>query len=338
MKNWKKTGLTALAGSLVAFTANAGDMSVSGTANLTYAGNSGAQDIGGNANDATGRGADGSRWGMNKSITFSGSGEMDNGWTVSVSQTLKDGSSTGVGMTIDMGDMGSLNYESDTGARGVGKIKDMAPTAVEDVGDGLDVDGTATPSGRSGLVSGGSKGFHYSKALDMVEIGVGYAHKSAAGQANGGHSGSGGKASAVSGFIKIDPMDGLEIGAGFGEVANATTVGQTDDHSTYYATYVYGPLTVGYQQSELDHYNTGNDEDSISYSALYAINDEMSISYGEAENDKGGTTVDEELSGWSASYTMGSMSFTAHRNKGTGMDNAANKESEHTEIGVTFAF
>ena len=28
-------------------------------------------------------------------------------------QTLKDGSSTGLGMTIDMGDMGTLNYEAE---------------------------------------------------------------------------------------------------------------------------------------------------------------------------------------------------------------------------------
>ena len=36
MKNLKKVGLTALAGSLVAFSANAVEMSVSGTAEVTY--------------------------------------------------------------------------------------------------------------------------------------------------------------------------------------------------------------------------------------------------------------------------------------------------------------
>ena len=48
---------------------------------------------------------------MNKNISFAGSGELDNGWTVSISQTLNAGNTTGVGLTIDMGDMGSLNYE-----------------------------------------------------------------------------------------------------------------------------------------------------------------------------------------------------------------------------------
>ena len=35
---------------------------------------------------------------------------------------------------------------------------------------------------------------------------------------------------------------------------------------------------------------------------------------------------------------MGSMTFKAHRNQGDGMDNTVSMESEHTEVGVTFAF
>ena len=77
---------------------------------------------------------------------------MDNGWTVSVSQGLANGATSGLGMTIDMGDMGSLNYETSTGARGIGKIKDMMPTADEDVGNGIDADGSGTAGGLSGTV------------------------------------------------------------------------------------------------------------------------------------------------------------------------------------------
>ena len=49
MKTWKKAGLTALAGSLVATSAFAGAMTVSGSANLTYTGETGAQDSSVNA-------------------------------------------------------------------------------------------------------------------------------------------------------------------------------------------------------------------------------------------------------------------------------------------------
>ena len=130
---------------------------------------------------------------MNKSITFSGSGEMDNGWTVSVSQTLLDGGSTGVGMTLDMGDAGSLDYQGDAaGSRGIGKIKDMIPTADEGVDNGLDANGTTASGGVSGTVTGGATGFHYSKAMDMVEIGIGYMPKGGSTNTSGGVGGLGG--------------------------------------------------------------------------------------------------------------------------------------------------
>jgi outer membrane protein OmpU len=338
MKTWKKAGVTALAGSLVATSAFAGAVTVSGNANLTYTGNTGAQDTAGASGTALG--VDGSRWGLNKSLTFSGSGELDNGWTVSLSNTLSNGATTGLGMTVDMGDAGSLNYEASTGQRGIGKIRDMMPSADEGFDNGIDVDGTGTAGGVSGRVNGGGQGFHYSKAMDMVEIGVGYAPKSQAGGASGGVSGAGAGASNTSAFIKIDPMDGLEIGYGVGE-AKTSTAGdnsQTDDHSTAYISYVYGPLTIAYQTSTIDTYSTTADDESTRWGVLYAVNDEMSISYHDHVNDDSTVTTDEEVTGWGASYTVGSMTFKAHRNKGTGLRNAASSESEHTEIGVTFAF
>ena len=338
MINWKKAGLTALAGSLVATSAYAGAVTVSGTANLTYTANSGQEDTQGA--DEADVGHDGSRWGLNKSLSFSGSGELDNGWTVSVSQTLKDGSSTGLGMTIDMGDMGSLNYEADTGARGIGKIKDMMPTADEDVGNGIDVDGTSTSGGLSGTVSGGTQGFHYSKTVsDMIEVGVGYAPKSQAGGANGGVSGTGAGASNVSGFVKIDPMDGLEVGFGVGEAKTGTAGdnSKTDDHMTAYATYVWGSITVGYQYSEIETVGSTADDEQTRWGVLYALNDEVSISYQNHTNEDT-TATDEEASGWSASYTSGGITFKAHRNTADDVGNAVSNESEHTEVGVTFAF
>jgi len=339
MKNWKKVGLTALAGSLVATSAFAGAMTVSGTANITYTANSGAQDNAGNAASDEETGNDGSRWGINKTLSFSGSGELDNGWTISVSQSLAAGSTTGVGITLDMGDMGSLNFEADTGARGIGKIKDMMPTADEDVGNGIDVDGSSTAGGLSGTVSGGTKGFHYSKTMDMVEIGLGYAAKSAAGSAQGGVSGSGATASNTSGYIKIDPMDGLEVGIGIGEAAaGSSDASLTDDHETIYATYVYGNLTLGYQLSNVDTEGSTADDEQTRWGVLYAVNDEMSISYQRHENDDSTNSVDEEATGVSASYTSGGMTFKVHRNTADDVGNTASNESEHTEIGVTFAF
>jgi len=345
MNNWKKAGLTALAGSLVATSAYAGAVTVSGTANLTYAAKSGAEDsVGTSYASGVGVGVDGDRWGINKTLSFSGSGEMDNGWTVSVSQGLANGAISGLGMTVDMGDLGSLNYETSTGARGIGKIKDMMPTADEDVGNGIDADGSGTVGGLSGTVSGGVKGFHYSNSVnDMIEIGVGYTPKGAGGNANGAVSGAGAKASTQSAYVKLDPMDGLEVGFGVGETASGQTGdnSQTDDHTTYYATYVYGPVTVGYQFSEVDAVNSSSaDDEQTRWAVLYALNDEISISYQNhtSESSLSTETTDEEAEGWSVSYTTGGMTFKAHTNSADNVNNSANMESEHTEVGVTFAF
>jgi outer membrane protein OmpU len=277
---------------------------------------------------------------MTKSISFAGSGEMDNGWTVSLGTTFSNAAASAVGITLDMGDAGSLDYEGGTSGRGAGKIADMMPTADEDVANGLDSNGTATGGEVSGKISGGSQGFHYSKAMDMVEIGVGYAPKGGTTTTNGGSSGPGAGASNTSVFIKIDPMDGLEIGYGVGEKATATTGdnSQTDDYDTIYATYVYGPVTFGYQVSNTDTYSTTADDEATRWGILYAVNDELSISYQDHENDDSTTAVDEEATGISMSYTVGSMTFKAHRNKGTNLGNAVTNASEHTELGVTFAF
>ena len=334
MKTWKKAGLTALAGSLVATSAFAGAMTVSGSANLTYTGNTGAQDSASAAALSTGQ--DGQRFGMTKSISFAGSGEMDNGWTVSLGTTFANAGASAVNVKLDMGDAGTLDFEGGTSSRGIGKIADMMPTADEDVGNGLDANGTTTGGEISGKVTGGVEGFHYSKAMDMVEIGVGYAPKGGTTTTNGGNQGPGAGASTTSAYIKIDPMDGLEIGLGVGEVASATA-GQTTDHTTMYATYVYGSFTFGVQQSEVDHYGTTADDEQTRWGILYALNDEMSVSYQSHENDDT-TATDEDADGWSASYTSGGMTIKAHRNSADNVGNITNNESEHTEVGVTFAF
>ena len=67
MNNLKKIGLSALAGSLVAFSASAVEMSVSGTAEVTY---STVEGTGVNQISA------GNPWGSNTSLAFTGSGDV----------------------------------------------------------------------------------------------------------------------------------------------------------------------------------------------------------------------------------------------------------------------
>jgi outer membrane protein OmpU len=73
MNNFKKIGLSALAGSLVATSAFAGAMSVSGGASLNV------EHKNGNAADT------GKSFSMGNQLTFTGGGELDNGLSVALS-------------------------------------------------------------------------------------------------------------------------------------------------------------------------------------------------------------------------------------------------------------
>ena len=79
MTNLKKIGLTALAGSLAAIGyAQAGALDVTGTARMEYQSTTSAAGVGTDS------------FAQNTSISFSGSGELDNGMNVSLSFTIDE--------------------------------------------------------------------------------------------------------------------------------------------------------------------------------------------------------------------------------------------------------
>ena len=121
MTNLKKLGLTALAGSLVATTGYAGSLDISGAAKVSYAS--------GDTSETSGN-----PWSMTRDITFSGSGEMDNGMTISYFQLLSAGSFSSSGLTLDMGDAGTATFMNGTsGGHGISAYEDKMPKAAEQV-------------------------------------------------------------------------------------------------------------------------------------------------------------------------------------------------------------
>jgi len=332
MTNLKKVGLTALAGSLVATSAFAGAMSVSGTAKFAYTADTGAND---------GK-HDGNRFGMNQALSFSGSGELDNGHSISLLHVMSsDGGakSTSV-LTYDMGAMGSLKYQQDSGALGIGIIDDLTPTAVEEVWDGLrHSDDSVTSNSPNGKVSGGTTGFGYTYSTDMFTAYAGYSPKSDSDSTGDGSNGTGTLQSSSSIAVVVTPMDGLKVFGGTGKTGNADGKNE-DDNTTFGATYAYGPVTVGYQYSEIDDGTTSTsaDVETDAYSISFAVNENLSISYGERTTERAGQTLDQEISGFSVGYSMGGISLKAHQNEGKNIRQAANQTSEHTELSISFAF
>jgi outer membrane protein OmpU len=108
--------------------------------------------------------------------------------------------------------------------------------------------------------------------------------------------------------------------------------------------YAIGGLTVAYQTHEADGSTANKNDESESFGVSYAINENMTIAYGQRDyNDdtsSDSTTVEQNDSGISASYTMGGMTIAGHMNENDNVagstDATADKESY--EFALTFAF
>ena len=346
MNNVKKLGLTALAGSLVAFTsASAGELSVSGGAKLSFT-NKGGNEAG---SETSAAGDTGNGWGMQQAIVFSGSGELDNGMTASLTHILQADGGNGSTSTValDMGSMGTIEYHQSSGSAAIGieAFDDVMPTAEEEVGNGLGIDAThsatsADISAYSYQVDHAGNGFSYNWSNDMMTIVAGYTPTASSSKVDdGGTAGAGDGKSGYSIGAKISPMDGLTLYAGAGERGRGNN---QDDMQTYAATYSMGPVSVGAQRTEID-YETANssqlgDSEQDNMSIAFAINENLSVSYGVQDTEIEGQTLDQEVEGFSVGYSMGGMSIKAHSNEGENMGGAAANEIEHTEVSVSFAF
>ena len=312
MNKLKKVGLTALATTLVASSAYAGELSVSGSASLNYSGIS------------TSSGAN--PWTMGDSVTFSGGGDLDNGMTVGVSYELDGGTYDDYKLTLGLGDdLGTITFSGDSvNAGGVDTVKDMVPTAYTPVYElanettGAADNGLATTSGRITTSMWG-----YAVNMSGFDVSLGYNQKPAAGA----------EAETSIGVKYSDLMDGLTIGAGRmddGDVAESDTVG---------VSYTAGSITAAYQITKVDYEATGTaDQDAVHYGVSVAVNENLSVSAGRQSVDITDAADDEINTGMSASYTMGSIKIAGAFNQVDSGSGIVDRDAESTSLNISFAF
>ena len=313
MTNIKKIGLSALAGSLVAFSANAAEMSVSGSAGITFADYGGA---------VTNNG-----WSMGDGLTFSGSGETDGGLTVSVSQVIDNGTLDDMSISVSTDTGGTFTLHGKDGSSALGAKDDVMPTAYEEPWFGV-----TSPTKVDGK-SGNGMWQYTSASMGGATLTATYLPSLAA-VAN----------SQTSIAIAYSPemVDGLTVGyASQEDDSTAGAANQVDD-TTMYAKYVFGSITAGVQQSEGDSNTDASDIESLGIGVSYAVSDELSISYGQhtVEFPNDSTKSDQESSAVSASYTSGGMTVAASFGSVDNLNGstAAAKDLDTYEIGVSFAF
>ena len=331
--NIKKIGLSALAGSLVAMSASA-EVTLSGGASVTFTST--------HDSDKTG-------YGMADSITAKYSGETDGGLTVTTSLELDGGANANSSfdsrsISIASEDMGTITFSGHGGDTVMSGWDDMTPTAYEEVWAYSTVSSATTASaGREATFINGVDGnnlWRYdSPTFSGVSVHASYLQspqtQSESAQAS---------VDAYSDFgIQVAPeaLEGLTIGYAFGEVSESATI--SNDESTLWVTYTNGPISVGYQTSEVDGQTTTQDDEAVAYSISYAVTDDLSISYGVHEVDLGSATAansDQESSGFSASYTMGGVSISLAMNEtdNVGGQTAASSDIEGYDLNIAFAF
>ena len=322
--NIKKIGLTALAGSMVALSAVAGELSVTGSMNMTYSTYSGNQDASSIKSGI----------GMNNGVFATGSTELDNGYVVSFTQGINASDSTY--LSVNMGDLGTLEYVQDDSAGGLEKLDDMTPSAYEEVSDGLD--GTATTGSYSIAKYSQESGFGYTNTVGGATVYVGYTDGAGATATGNGGVETGASTNSSSSIGVVFPVadTGLTVFGGVGSMGQ--TDGKEIDSEIIGAKYAFGPVSVGYQVNTNDDSDASvKDLETEMASISFNINENMAISYGEQETDNGSAT-DMEAKGFSLSYTMGALSLRVADNEVDNLGHTAGNTSEVTEFSLALAF
>jgi outer membrane protein OmpU len=311
MNKMKKIGLTALAASLVSVSANAVD--IAGGASLSYNGGNG--------------GATGNPWSMNDSLVFTWGGEMDNGMTVDMNFKLDNGDGAAAkifdnrSLALGLNGGGTLTFWGSAGSGVVGSFDDMMPTAYEESWYSADSPNQGHSTANM---------FYYTNALDAATVHASFT------PASGGSDASSLEIGAV-----VTAIDNLELGFAIGEDNGAA---EAVDNTIMYAKYTMGGATIGVQKNEADSATANADEEFVAYGVSYAVSEDMSVSYGSSEL-KYENAADQEATGFSASYTMGSMTLAGTlnniKNEGaasTGAGNTNTAESDTFELNLSFAF
>ena len=322
MNKFKKIGLSALAGSLVATSAFAGEMSVSGGASINVEHTNG------------GNGDTGKTFSMGNQLTFSGSGELDNGLNVALSFVLdqnddkKADNATNTNynegspfdshsVTISSDAMGSLKFSGEGGSSAVSA---MDGTAAGDIWDSFDITGSITPTG----IGGGDNSMMYTLPEMVSDVAV-----------NASYTPRGTADSTIAYSVSYTGVENLTLSYAMGDGSADNTDGEAMKVS-----YVMGPITGSYSNYEYSGATAATSDDTTSFAVTYLLpGDEVSITYGSEEIERSGK---QDVETWkiSASYTAGGMTVSATSMEIDNMDGSttSTQDRERWALGLSFAF
>ena len=322
MNKYKKIGLTALAGSLVATSAFAGELGVSGSASMNVEHtNGGAANVG-------------KTFSMGNSVKFSGSGELDNGMTVSLSFELDQGDDDTASNAAYSGgpfDGHSVSISSDTlgkltlyGEGGKSSTALYDTSAAGDLWDNYDAEDGIEPEEVG--TSDNMLLYTLPSFVDGLSLNASYEPTK------------GGVASATQFGASYSGIDGLTVSYATGDDSNAVSDPSTG--TVLKASYAYGPVTLAYSDYEFDKTGDTGSIDMNGYKVTYTVNDEISLAYATEDLDEVGKAETASYDEVSVSYTTGGMTLSASMGEADNRDGTttATMDNERWYLGASFAF
>jgi outer membrane protein OmpU len=338
MNKLTKIGASALCGSLAAISsANAGDLTVTGGVDMSWI--SLDDEVTGNP------------MGIGSNMTFSGSGELDNGWSVDLSIAHKNAAAySNTNVTVGIPGMGDFRISQGVSGSGIDRMDDKTPNVWEEaygtgLGTGIDtvsgVSGAAniewtpeqTPDGLTARISW-SPDAAGSGSSDKVSSGVSTSTKKA------------GYDITLEASSDLLGMEGLSVYGGIASIEQFTNAASTSgdkDETTFGATYAVGSFTLGYQWSEEDlgRATGALQYDNTAYGITFNVNDDLSIGYNHYESEQDNDTdVTAEATSIQIAYTMGGASIRLAEASADNMkyQTGAAYDRDATTISVSLAF
>ena len=335
MNNIKKIGMTALAASLVSTSVFAGEMAVTGSAKIAFENHSGTNTH------------EGKTFSMGNQLTFSGSGELDNGMNVSLSFVLDQGDAApgpfdSHSVTISSDAMGTLVFAGEGGSSAASALD---TSAAGDMWDNFNSNG-----GISVLDSGpGDNSIMYTlpTLVDGLAVNASFNPQISSGITDTYTVAQTGNGSELGFSATYTGIDGLSLSYGITDLDRLGSTAATTytsnvakgEQTAWKASYAYSSITVSAANTDYDITGTASDQEMSSYNISYTVSDAISIGYGTEEISKTGST-DAEYDGFTASYTAGGMTVSANMQEGTAIDHttAASGKVDYYGLSLAFAF
>ena len=350
MKNIIKTAIVMLTSISLFGSANAGELTVTGTAKATY-------------NIVSGYSSLGKGMGVANEFDLGASGELDNGYTWNYQVQMDPGAAgasinddSKLTLTTPFGTFGMFISEGGLDLEdGASQSVYGRPTDIGDPSgtvDNVDIDGSNNIQ------------YHSPKGLLPFDTVIKYGHVTNAQNSNTSANAAGSEVAFTSRTadalqVKMTPIDGLNLGASVTKHQSDSTLAQqialTQQAGSYAAMATYklptAPVTVGISKAinepkinQAALGATGADEyEQLNYSIAFVVNDNLSVSYEREDSEKHAIAnvtadIEQESSAVQAAYTMGGMTLAVSQGSYKNVGYVVGKEASQTLFAITMAF